>query len=104
MSNIFEVFAECISELRSVEYSGSKSELLAHHVVKRLDQFSMSADQETILALQSIKKKVLSNQLSGAKKVKEIEKFSKKATGISTTYLGFVSRIVADCFALERKI
>ena len=103
MSNIFEVVAECVSELRSVEHSGSKSELLAHHVVKRLEQFSLSADQETVLAMQSIKKKILTNnQLSGAKKAKAIDDFSKIATGISSTYLGFVSRIIADCFAPER--
>ena len=100
MSNqLRDLIDECISELMDDKFNSSKDEVFYVHLAKRINKFTATATEESNYNLMRMKHRVNNKKLTFKERAKAIDTFSKVATGVSTTYLGFLSRVIMDHFS-----
>lgn len=98
MSLLTKIVRSCINELSDPKFNTSQDTMLTNHLMKRIKKFSETTKEEVEYNLKSIKNKVKNRSLSFNERAKIIDNFSKISTGVSTTYLGFLSRLIVDHF------
>ncbi len=102
MSNLETIINTCVRSLDFATDSGSRQDLFTYQVLTRLQKISSTGFNETNYNISRIKNRIScldsKNSRDFIKKAREIDKFSKAATGVSKTYLGFLSRLISEHF------